>query len=172
MNWLDWILVVLLAFGIYRGIRRGLLRQVLGLSALVIAFIFGYLHMDTVGTWFENQVGIPMEYSSVIGFLCVFFSAFLVLSIVSGFLDKIVRNIPIIGWLNQLIGGALGLISSALLLSLIVYLLSLIGLPSNEIINSSMTYDYIYQLLPQTWDLMTSEFPEITDIAERFPSWF
>jgi len=172
MNWLDWIIIGILAFGIFRGLRRGLVRQVIGLASLVVAFIIGYLHMDNLGTWFESQASISPEYSSVVAFLVVFFSVLLGLSIVTGFLDNVVKNIPIVGCLNQLIGGALGLISTGILLSLVLYLFSLFGYPSNEIIESSITYDYIHQLLPQAWELATQQFPEISDLPDRFPDWF
>ncbi|MCY4234286.1 MAG: CvpA family protein [Bacteroidetes bacterium] len=172
MNWFDWVIIGFLALGIYRGIRRGLLGQVIGLSSLIVAFASGYMYMDRAGSWFENQAGITPEYSSVIGFLVVFFSVFLGLSIIGGFVDKVVKSIPIIGWLNQLVGGALGFISVGLLLSLLLYLTSLMGFPTNDIIESSVTYDYVFQLLPQAWELATKQFPEIANFTDRFPSWF
>lgn len=161
-----------MAIGGLMGFRKGLVKQVIGLFNLIASFTVGYLYMDVFGQWLEAQLGIAQQYSLIVGFLLIFFGVLLGLSIIGRFLNSVIRGIPIIGWLNNIAGVGVGLLSTGLFLSLALYLLALVGFPSSEVINSSTTYEPIYHLLPQTWEIATNQFPEITDIQERFPTWF
>ena len=172
MNWVDLTIIGVMAIGGLIGFRKGLVKQVIGLFNLIASFTVGYLYMDVVGLWLEAQLGIPQESSLIVGFLLIFFGVLFGLSIIGGFLNSVIRKIPIIGWLNHLAGIGVGLLSTGLFLSLALYLLAMVGFPSSEVISASITYEPIYHLLPHAWEIATSQFPEITDIQERFPTWF
>ncbi|MCY4159196.1 MAG: CvpA family protein [Bacteroidetes bacterium] len=172
MNWVDLLVVVVLGVGVFSGLRRGLIRQVLGLTSLIASFVIGYMYMDGAGEWIEGQAGIPEEYSPVAGFLAVFMGMQLCFMIGVRFLDGIVKKIVLVGGLNRILGAALGILSSGLLLSLTFYLASLFGIPSDDARISSALYEHVYELLPYAWNLATQHFPELTELSERFPSWF
>jgi len=172
MNWVDLIIVGVMAIGGLIGWRRGLVKQFIGLFSLIASFTAAYLYMDILGLWIEAQMNLPQESSVIVSFLLIFSGVFLGLSILGGFINRVIKAIPIIGWLNGIAGIGLGLLSTGLFLSLILYSLAMIGFPSNEVINSSTTYDHIYHLFPHTWEIATHQFPELTDIQERFPTWF
>ena len=171
MNWIDLLIIVVLGIGVLHGARKGLVRQVLGLTSLVGSLLAGYLYMEGAGLWLASQIGIPMQYAMVAGFMAVFLGVMLGFIIVSRLLDKVISDAPLLGGLNKIIGAGLGLLSAGLMLSLILNLGSVVGLPSDEIRTSSALYDSAHQFLPQTWDLATSQFPELTGLGERFSAW-
>ena len=172
MNWIDIVIIVVLGLGVLSGARRGLVKQIIGLVSLVASFLIGYLYMEGTGSWLGAQAGIPAEYATIAGFLAVFLGAMLGFVILSRFLDRVVSNTPLLGGLNRIVGAGLGLLSSGLLLSLLLYLCSVIGLPPDEVRTSSMLYESAYQFLPDTWDLATRQFPGLEGLTERFPAWF
>ena len=171
MNWFDIVLIAFLSLGVLLGIRRGFVRQLIGLSGLIAAFVVGFLMMDRSGEWFNINAGVPAEYASLVGFAAVFLGVQLIAIILSHIFDRIVRNIFVIGVLNRLLGGGLGLITTALFSSLLLYLLAIPGAPSTEVRTSSLLYEMVYQFLPQSWDLATQYFPQLSELSEYFPDW-
>ncbi len=172
MNWLDILIIVVLGVGSLTGFRRGLVLQLFGLVSFVASFLIGFFYMEGVGDWFENQLGISATYSSLVGFGTVFLGVHVGAMIIARFLDKVVKKIAVIGGLNRIFGGALGLVTSGLAFSLLLYALATVNLPPSELRSSSALYEVVYQFFPQTWDLATQKFPEITELTDRFPSVF
>lgn len=170
MNWLDLTIIVVLGFGAFVGARRGFIRQIFGLAGLIGSFLMGYLLMEWVGGWFEAQTGVSAEYSAIAGFAAVFLCVQLGVLILSRLLDKFVRSIVLFGGLNRIFGGTFGVVTGCLVLSLILYILAFLELPPAELRDSSVLYEVVYQFLPQTWDLVTLQFPEIAELSERFRS--
>ncbi len=52
-NWLDWLLLIYLALGVWQGLRRGLLLSVAALAASVLALVLA-LHYTTAAVAFAN----------------------------------------------------------------------------------------------------------------------
>ncbi|MCY3488586.1 MAG: CvpA family protein [Bacteroidetes bacterium] len=172
MNWLDILIIVVLGIGSLMGFRRGLILQLFGLVSFIASFLIGFSYMEGVGDWFENQLGVSATYSSLVGFGAVFLGVHVCAMIVSRFLDKVVKKTVVIGGLNRIFGGAVGLITSGLAFSLLLYALATVNLPPSELRSSSALYEVVYQFFPQTWDLATQKFPELTELIDRFPSVF
>ena len=172
MNWLDILIIVVLGVGSLIGFRRGLILQLFGLVSFVASFLIGFLYMEGVGDWFENQLGVSVTYSSLFGFGAVFLGVHVCAMIVSRFLDKVVNKTVVIGGLNRIFGGALGLITSGLAFSLVLYALATVNLPPSELRSSSALYEVVYQFFPQTWDLATQKFPELAELIDRLSSVF
>ncbi len=128
--------------------------------------------MDGVGDWFVNQVGMQESYSPLVGFGLVFLGVHVCSRIVSRFLNKAVKKTIVFRGLNGVLGGALGLITWGLLISLSLYALNHIHLPPTELRNSSALYEVTYQFFPQTWDFVTQQYPEINGLIDRFRSSF
>jgi len=172
MNWIDIVVIGGLALGSWSGARKGFVRQTVGLTSLVASFLIGYLNMESMGAWIGSQAEIPAEYEVIAGFILVFIAVQLCFMILSRFLNRIVKNTPILGGMNKIIGAGLGLLSAGFLLSLGFYLGSVFGFPSIEARSSSALYDTVYQFLPYAWNMATQQFPEIAELADRFPTWF
>ncbi len=172
MNWFDILIIGVLGVGSLIGFRRGLVRQFFGLVSFIASFLIGFFYMEGVGGWFENQLGVSATYSSLVGFGAVFLGVHLCVMFLSRFLSGVIKSIPLIGGLDRIFGGALGLVTSGLAFSLILYALATVNLPPNELRSSSALYEVVYQFFPQTWDMATQKFPELTELTDRFTSAF
>ncbi|MYJ56008.1 MAG: CvpA family protein [Rhodothermaceae bacterium] len=168
MSWLDIVILLVLGVGLLVGARRGFVRQVFGLVGLLIAIALGYSFMEGVGGWLENRVGLPVEYSPLAGFGLVFLGAQLFFMIITRGVDRFIRNIVFIGTINRILGGAFGVVTACLALSLVLYVLASVGLPPSEVRGDSALYEVVYQFFPQTWSLATAQFPELAEVSERF----
>ena len=172
MNWLDILIVVVLAVGTMAGVRRGLVRQFVGLVGLIVSLVVAYSYMEVPAPWLEGQIGISTDYSGVVGFAAVFLIVQLCIMLLGRFLDRIVSNIVVISGLNQILGGAFGLVTTALFFSIALYFLSMIGLPPSDLRNSSSLYELVYTFLPQAWEYAAQQFPVLAELPNRLPAWF
>ncbi len=170
MNWFDILIIAVIGGGLLYGFRRGLVRQFFGLLSFIASFMLGFLYMENVGGWFETQLGVSPAYSSLTGFGVVFLGVHVCAMIASRFLNRVVQQVAVFGGLNRIFGGALGLVTTSLAFSMILYVLATLDLPPNELRNSSALYEVVYQFFPQTWEVATQKFPELTELTERFPS--
>ncbi len=58
-NWLDWILVIYIAFSALQGWRLGFMRSALGLAGLVLAVLGAKLYAPVLARWLEANTGLP-----------------------------------------------------------------------------------------------------------------
>ena len=125
MNWLDIILLIVLGFGGYKGLRAGFSGQVISLLALVA----GYVIASKAQQWGAGQLAILFESetgSRILAFLLLFGLGYLATRIAVGrVLEKLLGNRLSLG--NRIAGGAIALMKVSILLSfpLILWILFL-----------------------------------------------
>ncbi len=142
MNWLDYVLVFLFIYCLYKGFKQGLVQQVIGLANFFIAFflaltfssyVFGwmekYLRLDTVISSLAEDGDTPIWLFEVLINIIAFLLAFLIISFILSLVTsrlKLVNKIPLIGPVNAISGGAMGVAKGILLVFLVVGVVSLI----------------------------------------------
>lgn len=142
MNWLDYILVFIFLHNLYNGFKTGFLRQISGLTSLLLSFYAALLWYGLAKTCLQNilkldkiifalaQNGEAPAWLSgiilnVIAFLLVFLLVNALLKMISRKL-KFFNKIPLIGPLNALTGGVIGILKGMIVVFITVTLLSLI----------------------------------------------
>jgi len=157
LNWFDIIVLILLVLYAWSGVVQGLLKQVVGLLGFFIALVLAlygsrvladtlepYLPLesleptqevlDFMGADFDVEAGALM----VASIFCFIF-LFIILQIGFRFLSrglKMVNRIPILGKLNALGGGGLGLLKGLIFVFILVSVLSLVSV---EVIENALT---------------------------------
>jgi membrane protein required for colicin V production len=107
MNWLDLVLLVILAVSVATSFRKGLSREVIGLVAVLLALIFGF--------WFYGiAAALVLPYLSsraaanLAGFFLVFFGVVLLGSIVSYVVGRFLR-VTGLSFVDHALGAVFGL---------------------------------------------------------------
>lgn len=142
MNWLDYVLIFLFVFSLYKGIRQGLVQQVIGLAIFFIALFFSLSASETVIGFLDSSFQLqeilinleengdtPVWLVQVLLNIIAFLLAFLVISSLLSFLTgklKLVNKIPLIGPVNALSGAFVGAIKGILVVFVVMGLLSLL----------------------------------------------
>ncbi|MCL2679006.1 MAG: CvpA family protein [Dehalococcoidia bacterium] len=110
MNWLDIIILIVLAASAIAGLGRGIIRGVVSLVGFILAiFLAGRMH-ETVAGWlrFISNENI----AKIVAFVLII----LVVIIAADLLGKLLRrliSLAMLGWLDRLLGGVLGLFIGA-----------------------------------------------------------
>jgi len=121
MNLIDITVAALcILFGVL-GIIHGLVRQLFSIGGLVAGHLAGIRYYASAA----SAMKLSFRYSEVVGYLAVFLSVFLVLSLLGAFIEGRIRGSKMSG-MDRLAGMVAGLAKGALLSVLLVFLLVIV----------------------------------------------
>jgi membrane protein required for colicin V production len=118
MNGFDIGLLVLLGILVVIGLLKGLARLLIGIAALVAAFVLAaQFHQDLAVklTWFEWSDNVL----KLVAYLMIFIGIMLAGGLVAWLARKVLKA-AMLGWADRLAGGALGLVAAILVAALLV----------------------------------------------------
>jgi len=110
MHIFDIAFIVLAAILIVLGIKRGLIDEVTRLLAVVAGFVCALLFYRNVAQWI-NTMGLPQQIVTAVSFITLFIAFFMVVLILGTFIKKAAR-LALLGWIDRLCGGCLGLVKT------------------------------------------------------------
>ena len=119
MNALDVGLLILFVAGAGVGLARGLVRIVIGILSLVVAFVLASRCQDGIAeTMIARHVSATPAH--VAAYLAVFLGTLIAGGLVAWVVGKILK-LAMLSWADRLAGGALGLVGAALAAAFLVH---------------------------------------------------
>jgi membrane protein required for colicin V production len=112
MNWLDYLLIVILAYSVIRSFSRGFTREVISLIAAVAALLLGMWFYGTAAGLVREWVSSDRA-ANLIGFLLVVFAVLLAGMIVGATIRRFVKAVGL-SFVDRLLGACFGLLRGAL----------------------------------------------------------
>jgi len=167
MSMIDIVILVFVCIGAYSGFRKGLVLEIISLSAFFIAIIMGIKLMD----WGIQLLDEYIEgYDTFLPFI-VFIVIFIVIVLVMNLLGKAVKKVldmTLLGSIDDLAGALLGVIKWALMLSIFFWLYESFGGGfSEETVSDSYLYDPVSNFAPGLLKLVSGVFPFIQEFFEN-----
>lgn len=157
MNWIDFVIIALLAFGLIQGFINGLIIEIAELAALVLG-IWGAIHFSdwTAGKlsgWFDMQT----SWTGIIAFAVTFIAIVIGVYLLGKLLDTLLKAMAL-GFVVKSLGAVFGVLKTALILSVVFVFLNSIDekrhfLPSSTI-SRSFLYNPIADLVPSIFPLV------------------
>ena len=127
MNYLDIIFIIILLFFTFSGLRKGLVKVVGGILGILVGIYFAGLFYLQFSDWLQSITNLfASTEANIISFILVFIIANRLFALAIIILDKIV-SIPIINSVNKLLGGILGFLEGALIVTLIITIFTNLG---------------------------------------------
>lgn len=160
MSIVDIILCVLLIVGAFGGYRKGFLATLFSLLAIVLGVLAGFKLMGSAMLMLAEHYKINEKVLPYVAFTVVFFAVLIIVSLLGKFLSRSLDQ-TVLGSADQILGGALGLLKTAFMLSVIMW------------ITGSLEIDFPEHWAEDSWLYpMVAKFaPEVTSwIGEIFPS--
>ena len=108
MNWIDLLLLVVLACSVLAGFAAGFARVGVGFAAMIVGLFCGFWFYGVVGAYFFDYVS-SRAISNLIGFFVIFAGVLILGAIVGRILAKFFKWVGL-SWLDRLLGGAFGLV--------------------------------------------------------------
>lgn len=137
MNWLDIVLLVILAASMLMSLRKGLSREIIGLVAVILAIVLGVWFYGMAGALFEPYLSSTAA-AHFAGFVVVFGAVLLLGALVSTIVGKFLKATGLSIFdhvLGALFGLARGvLIGIALIMGIMAFSTS--GTPPSSVVES------------------------------------
>ncbi len=152
MNALDFILLIPLLFMAYRGFSKGLIISLATLAALILGIWAGIRFSGMASAWVGQVIHADERFLPAITFIVIFILILVIVHLFGKMLEKLVDLIAL-GWINKLLGGLFGIFKAALLLSVLLYLISIFD-PHEKLITpkakeNSFLYKPVSSLVPR-----------------------
>jgi membrane protein required for colicin V production len=161
MNWLDIVIIVILAIGVFMGLKTGLIKMVITLAGLILAiFLAGRLYQALA----DKMTFISSEKAAqILAYIIILVLVMIAAAVVAWLLSKIVSAI-LLGWLNRLGGAIFGLLIGAIFMGAILAIWAEYGGGTGTISHSWLgkllvdKFPLVLALLPGEFDSIRSFF--------------
>lgn len=174
MNTLDIIFLAIIGLGVVLGFLKGALKQLAGLLGLVVGLLAAKALYASVAESVFSRVTDNLTVAQVLSFVAIWVAVPLLFWLVASVLTKMMEAVSL-GWMNRLLGAALGGLVHALVLSLLVCVLEVVDadnlLLGRDAKRQSVLYDRLKPLaglfLPAAQEFTKQIYKEINDATER-----
>lgn len=151
MNILDIIFLVPLAWFAYKGFQKGFIIELCSLIALVLGIYFAINFSNYASDLLVNNFDIGEKYLSITAFVITFIAVIAGVFFIGKVLEKFI-DVLMLGFINQIVGAAFGILKAAFLISIIIWIINSFDF-TNSIIKSeqkdnSFLYENIEMLAP------------------------
>lgn len=155
MGFLDIVLGILLAWGLYKGLKNGLFVELASLVAL-IAGIYGAIHFSYIaGDYLEENLQWNGRYINITAFLITFIAIVILVGLSGKLLTK-VADFAMLGLLNKIAGGMFGALKIAVILGAILLFFEKASSPLNFITKKTQTESILYKPVRDIGDFIFS----------------
>jgi membrane protein required for colicin V production len=125
MNWLDIVIILILAGGAVSGFRNGFVGEVASLLGLVLG-IWGAIKFSWWTADLLESIGLTFSLMPVISFIITFLMITIIMQIIAGLISKLLKAIAL-NWINRLAGIVAGLFKAALFVSVILFVIEAVS---------------------------------------------
>ena len=170
MNSLDYILLIPLLYGIYRGFTKGLIVELASLLALTLG-IYGALHFSSFTfEYLSEYVEIKTLYLQLASYGLTFLIIVMLISFTGKILTMLIKLVAL-GFINRMMGAIFGGIKVILILSVLISFFhrfnKQLGMVNEEILTSSIVYNSIRIEVEQFYPNVLEEFERQKDSIEN-----
>jgi membrane protein required for colicin V production len=113
VNWLDYILLAILFFSVIQSFRRGFSREIIGLAAMVFAFILAMWFYGLAGSLVSPYVSSART-ANLIGFFMVVVAVLVTGAIAGWIVSRFLRTVGL-SFFDRLLGAAFGFVRGVLI---------------------------------------------------------
>ncbi len=149
MNWVDIIILIILATGLVKGLTNGFVRGLFGLAALVLGIVIAAGNYERVTEILFSRLDVGPQVQAILGFLLVFVIVLILVSVVGGIISRALK-LASLGWLDRLAGGILGVVMACVFTGVVLLLVVMAGLQSNTGVARSTVAPTVIRVMDTT----------------------
>jgi len=173
MSAFDILLLIPLGIGAVKGFRRGLVLEVASLLAFVLGAVGGLMLLNDAIPLVRHYVGEAFGLLPLVAFLLVFMAVAWGVHLLGSFVKKAVHLTPL-GVLDNLGGGAVGVLKWVLGLSLLLHGIGLSGLQliSPTLVATSEVLPFVRQATPVALEIVGFVLPFASTLLTKLRAVF
>ncbi len=161
MNWLDIVIIVVIAISAFGGLKNGLIKAVLSLAGLIVGVVLAGRYYIPLS---EQLAFIPQDnIARIVAFAIILIGVMIIAGVLANLLKWAVSAV-MLGWVNRIGGAVFGLVLGAVFCgALLAMWIKFMGIQS-IIVESAMAnmlldfFPVVLALLPDEFDTVRSFF--------------
>jgi membrane protein required for colicin V production len=166
-NYLDLVIALPMVLFAILGFRKGLIKELASLAALILGIYLAIMFADYVAGWLIKYIDISHRYIFIIAFILTFVGVVLLVVLLGRLLDK-VASLALLGIINRFLGLLFGVLKGAFIMSVFILLFNMIDskehILKSQYKNESLLYRPVEAVAPFV-------LRNITNITLDDPSW-
>ena len=165
MNYIDYIIILVILIGFLLGFKDGLVRKIIGLAGLALAILLAIEFSEELGNFLSPIFNDEIYFSNIVSGFIIFVLTILITSIIKRIvhpLDKVNR------FVNQFLGGLAGAIQIIFFISDFLLFLNIFSVPEQETRINSVLYDGIAALVPNAIDFVLGDNSKTQDLFQEY----
>lgn len=170
MNRWDWVIAVILFFGAYRGYKKGILLEVVALVGFVVAIIAALHLLPQSTAWLMSQFNSENNLLPIAAFILTFIIVVVVFTTAGRLLKSVIHLTPL-GFADEILGAALGLVKWAFVISLLFAVLDWANIEVDALASGKL-YPYIRPISSLIIDQIILWFPAMEEMVETIDNFF
>lgn len=156
MNYLDVVLSVPLLWGLYKGVTRGIIKELSTLLALILGVYGAINYSDLLSPILADFITIGEDYQSIFSFSLVFILIVLVVRLLAALLDKLISFVSLTVF-SRLAGALFGIFRMAFLCSALLLVVNTLNNRIEIIPHDDIEQSLLFQPISDLVPLMSSE---------------
>jgi len=165
MNLFDIFVFIVLGYFAFAGFRNGFVREVLGLTGLIIALFLAFRYLEPLNSWLIHVTGVHDAYSLLITFALIFLLVILLVHLAIISIEYLIK-VSFLSTTNRVFGLLFGVLKSSVFVSMAVILLVTIEIPGEKTRQTSLTYPIMEQIAPVVYNGIATIYPNTLKFQE------
>jgi membrane protein required for colicin V production len=162
LNWVDLVVITLIALSALIGVWRGVLREVLSCTVWVLAFVVAFLLLKPVSALLQPYMPVP-SVRFILAFGSVFLATLFAGGLVTILLAVLLKRSPVSA-VSRLLGMVFGAMRGYLLVLLLVLLTSLTTVPTDPWWQTSQLLPHFQSVVARMEQMLPSAFSSLSAI--------
>jgi len=154
------VVLGVLAWFFIIGIKRGLIRQVLEVAGIIVAFLAAFYFAHVLAEWIEIKTAAAYRLSLAMAALAIFIGIIIGVHFIGLGLKKLF-GLTIMGVFDRVAGGLFGALKGVLIVSLVLSVIMILPVPDDikDELREDPVTGAIYPVLPVMFDAVVSRIP-------------
>lgn len=164
MNLLDLIVLIPIGYFAVMGFKNGLIREVLGITGIFLSVFLTFNYMEPVSSVMIQFVPMEPEYIPFLSGLLIFVGTLAAVQLIAWAIKKFLEKVNL-SMANRVLGLIFGTLKSSIIISVLLILFSGFQVPTDDIRKSSVSYPFLIQIAPATFNIVSTVYPGSEDFA-------
>lgn len=156
MNLLDFLILIPILYFCYRGVRNGLLGEILSIAGIILAVFLTFYYMDEAAEYISFLFDKDASYIPFVAGAGIFIGTLIVVQLVDYFCRSFLEKIHLHA-VNRVLGFFFGLLKGGIIVSVILLILAGFNIPSTQSRQDSVSYSYVIYLAPWAYNAVATE---------------
>lgn len=118
------VIVLIFIWRIIAGFKKGMVQEIISLIAMAVAGVCVFLILGAIGNYLNHEIGKMIQIIAVLFVVCLVYRLVHTLFVSL----ELISKLPLVKWVDKLLGAVVGCAEATLIVGILVYLLKNWGL--------------------------------------------